>query len=893
MSFLKAARRVSSHLLNYVAPLKAPEFATAQVPALGSFLPFEHPLAFDGRELFVLSDGGLGALYELDPVAHEVLSDEDLEAVVGRLGNAFGGFTDPDLVFQVIFESRPSPDFPTPEYIKAPQNTAQRIMKARIERMQAMAAEGVEGLHTMRRRAYICVRVGGRRVGLIPQSDTLSRGAIEEYEAQNAELTAIAERFSNILSSLEQTFEHVEIPLLRVGVADLLILLRSFLHSARFTRENATFHHPYNPAYRIADQIMLDSVQVTPGTIELGGEDTCEVLSWRDQAPQVYYGMMAYLLRIKEPIQVVVTFRPTELTGTFLKENNTKAATDAVSMREGNDLFSVQKRLAEGESLFCVSMHVICRNVGAPAHRLKGKSMALRLINALYKSSGVPFLQEKWAAPAVFFFCLPFCYRYDSGSFVKRERRVLSATLGAYLPVLGGFQGSTHMCSPLHSRAGDPIYLSPWDTEYMAHLGLLARSRGGKSFLLALILMGFIASNPKGHIWIIDKRTSYLILARVLGESGSGYSISLPPKSFPNIFRGKPDNERLSVLAYMITASISIVSPEFEIKSEHRTIVTDALKATYAEHYLDASTVYKEGVIKRTGVLDRIRTPRLSDIVEHFVECAKKKGIETEIAAELKRKLGPFLGSGQYAKLFDQECWEEPEEPTPTVTLIDLQGVDGDPILRSLTAMVCISEVIRQINRPENIGIPGCLVVEELGVLCSSGEELSKFVADAWKTLGKNNVACFGLTNEVRDYKRYDGARAAWASSPTKLILPLEPQEIGAAFTSDDDGPALLHDPRLATIIGSLRLQKGVFSQGIWLSSGKPSGSFTYVPTGYDYWMAASKPCEIRTVEKVREKLGLDNWFDAVDRLARHQPGGFWEGKEAREITDEELENLR
>jgi hypothetical protein len=43
----------------------------------------------------------------------------------------------------------------------------------------------------------------------------------------------------------------------------------------------------------------------------------------------------------------------------------------------------------------------------------------------------------------------------------------------------------------------------------------------------------------------------------------------------------------------------------------------------------------------------------------------------------------------------------------------------------------------------------------------------------------------------------------------------------------------------------------------------------------------------------VREKLGLNTWFDAVDRLAKHQPGGFWEGKEARDIKDDELEKLR
>ena len=202
-----------------------------------------------------------------------------------------------------------------------------------------------------------------------------------------------------------------------------------------------------------------------------------------------------------------------------------------------------------------------------------------------------------------------------------------------------------------------------------------------------------------------------------------------------------------------------------------------------------------------------------------------------------------------------------------------------------------LAEILRQIRRPENRGRPGMLVIEEAGVLSEGSPELVSFIQSAWKTFRKLGFSCVGLTNEVDDYVRKAGPREIWNVSPNKIILKMTDKDLQKALVGNPEaGQApLIEEAHLGKLIASLKKEDGEYSQGLWWSD-EAKGTFMFMPTGFDYWCAASKPIEVATVYEVWRAQGEASYFAAVAWLAKNFPRGVLdrEGK-LRNLSPEEL----
>ena len=185
------------------------------------------------------------------------------------------------------------------------------------------------------------------------------------------------------------------------------------------------------------------------------------------------------------------------------------------------------------------------------------------------------------------------------------------------------------------------------------------------------------------------------------------------------------------------------------------------------------------------------------------------------------------------------------------------------------------------------------LVIEEAGVLAGSSKELVAFVQDAWKTFRKLGFACMGLTNEVDDFAIKPGPREIWNVSPNKIILRMLEKDVQKALSGAPDSgfPPLIDDKHLGRLIGTLTKRDGAYAQGLWWSD-ETRGTFVFMPTGFDYWCAASKPSEVETVYEVRRRFGEtpSPFFKAVQWLAEGFPGGVrGPGGSIRQLTESEL----
>ena len=172
--------------------------------------------------------------------------------------------------------------------------------------------------------------------------------------------------------------------------------------------------------------------------------------------------------------------------------------------------------------------------------------------------------------------------------------------------------------------------------------------------------------------------------------------------------------------------------------------------------------------------------------------------------------------------------------------------------------------------------------------------QLEEFIRVAWKTCRKMEYTCIGLTNEVDDYRLQDAARTVWNVSPTKVILPMTRDDLQKACSEDKVRgiPRLISSDHEAQLISTLRKRDGQYSEGLLLSAPQYLGTFLYAPTGYDYWLAASKPVEVQAVDRLAEAVGgARPYWEALAWLARNAPRGFRsaEDRKVRAMNQEEL----
>jgi hypothetical protein len=866
-------------LIDQLRPMKPYDFLRAQVPSFTHLLPYETVLDLE-RPTVLLSDGSLGVVWELTPFSHETLPHEELERLCGSIGRILGDIKHPEAALQVIFDSEPSETFDLPAYAGSPETSAQKILVDRIQAVQALAKKPREKLRLMRRRVFLTLRLG-RSQGFNHMVDEGSKGVSPRLAQLSRDIDALSR-------DLEYGLSHAGIAYRVLDGTDFLYLLRCTIHDSAYGQ--LTDKRPVHPRRgRLSSQALQGFVKLTPHGVGVGG-DTWEVASWADQPPTVYPGMLARLLELDIPLRLVLNVRPCfEKSDLDRKSFLLRRAEDPAGELQRSEVRDTMDALARGESLVYTSLHLLVRNVEVSPQELELKSGTLELLAKVKTLTQIPWILEKYAAPALFLFALPLGFSKTAASFSGREKRVLSRNLGPYVPLYGAFTGTRKPLQLMVSRGGSAAWLSPLASETSAHMAVLASSGGGKSFFAQNLMMSFIAQYKDPLIFIIDKKTSYEIFAKVVGED-HGYQLLKPPAEYPNIFRGPLDAYRLPVIVGLLKSAISLVSKNLVLGAVEEMLLSDAVRLAFEQNELDAQTAYQGGSLQEI-IAAQVKIPRLSDVRNNLFTVAGTSGVSPAVVAPLAESLTPFVGQGPYAALFDREEFDLADPATPGVSLYDIDAVASHPLLSTLTTQMILSEILRQICRPENRGRPGMLVIEEAGVLAGSSPEIVAFIQDSWKTFRKLGIICVGLTNEVDDYRVKPGPREIWNISPNKIILKMLVKDIEKAGSREGELAPLIDDAHLINLIGSLTKKDGVYSQGLFLSD-ETKGTFVYSPTGYDYWCAASKPLEVATVYRIADAFQKEEkpFFEAVSWLAQNFPGGVRDAKgDLRELQNEDL----
>lgn len=881
-------KKIANFVWDKFLPIKAPDYMKTQSGSLSELLPYESSLLDDGREVVILSDGSLGTLWRMQPVSHEILPLDQLERQVSAISESFSMVTSNDVSFQILFSSRPSKEFKKPSYFTRSKTFAQKVMTNRMKMIEKQAKSKQNRLKKID--IYLTLRVEtSQRLGLDDTNVHISFAEIESMTHLIENSLANLREFSDLI---EKHFESkAKLPLIRCSQGELVKLLRDKFHSESYKQSSKFCTEDPSKAVseRISDQVLNGNVEWSSDGIAVG-EDLVECISWGAQPNKRYLGMMSELLKAELPIDCVVNIRPNnQVNDLAFLADQLKGAGDSKRERQRKEVYETEDRIVYGEKLLGVSFHIFIRNVGLALDSdralRKGTSFAREFTN-----NCLPVFVEEYAALPVFMSSLPFAYSKKVSGFIRRERRVLSSSLGSYLPVLAGSIGTPSFGQIMQSRSGEALWLDHRATEKNPHTTVLGSSGGGKSFYVANYLTSEFAKDPDAMVFIIDSITSYKYLAKAIGEDHGAEYIK-PPKSYPNIFKGEITKERLPAIVSVIRVAVELISKE-EVTASELVLLSDSILKTYRDNSKFAKKVYvssndPQKLGRYVDANGRFRVPRLSDVIDAFNFICDEKRIDPAVAASLRTKLLPLFGSGPYAAIFDKLDYQTDAKKSPGITLIDNGQISNDPVLSTITSLIMVTEIQRQIDSPLNAGRKGIFLIEEAGQnLKGDSPELVEFVKKAFATFRKKEVVCKVVTNDPEHFN-LPALKSARAISGNEVILPMDPDAV-TLMKNMYGGTGMFREPFYYDLIGSLLKKNGEYSEILYLGESF-KGTFTYTPTGYDYWLAANKEADSYNIDLVAKAFG--SFQKAVKFLAENYPAGVRKNDLLTKLTEKDIQS--
>ena len=877
---------------------KTPKFLHQQAVSIEKMFLYESFLEDEFKNAILLTDGSVGLNWKISPIEHEIYNDVNLNDTISRFTKIFEIVASERACFQIIWDSYPDKDFPVPDYYnKNEKMIAQKVMSERINKIKDLADKPGNCLKSMKRDLVLTFKLQSNK-------------RLDDYKFTNDIETEYIEQCENLeflLDEFKKCYEAIEISLKSGGYIfkqmerqEFIEFVRVPFHTYDFKKNNQCFHQEYDENESISNQILKDYVSMTPRYIEVGQRDTWEVLSWSGLSKNQYAGMMSHLLRIDIPMRVVVNIvscKEKDEKSLDLKETLLENAKSSKSLKQKNEVRDTQNRIAEGEKLLKVSHHIFIRNIDTTVFEMERKTSATTIINIIKNYIGIPYIFEKYAAPAIFLLCQPLGYSNTSGIFTQREKRIMSLSATYYLPIYGGFSGHQQKSQLMQSRNGAPIWIAPrQNPDSGHHIAALAGTGAGKSYNISNLIVSEVALNPETLIFGLDYECSYEYLGKMISDE-RGSLICKPPKNFPNIFLGEMDNERIKMIVDILITAIRLCDPNFNIQPEFKMIIQLSLEKVFHSKKTDAITEYDldTNIFKNIEEDDfknqTYEVPNLSDIVKKFGVVCTEQNYPDEWARLLSNKLSPFYGVGYLSHIFDQKLTSTLKDDSPQFMFFDLSGVKSDTeLLCPLTVIICLSEILRHIKKKENLFKLGIIVIDELGVIGKIAA-VADFIDEAWTTYRKLRQMCIGITNNVEHYQKLPACRTVWNISPNKYIMQLPPEQISKAVT---DSP-ILFEADVGNVVATLKKVDGAFSQGLVMTD-HGCGSFVYVPTGFDHWLSVSQAVEKMSLQKILDEVGdrKENYFEVLKALSIVAPFGFRDkiSNKCREINKDELLNV-
>ena len=830
--------------------------------SLSKEFPWNEALAEE--KVFVNHDGSLGAVFKITLAEHETMVED---AVVSAVNSLKTWFSVPEnAVLQVIFEQLPlSPldkrlDQYTQRYLDG-HPVSRFLFEQRIEAIRSSCGLGREGT-PLERRAFLTVRwfpQGRSEAGLLSFYKGPSATLADEKVRADSELA----EFLGFLRAFES---NSQTKLTRLGGSDLLSVLRQFFNPEAFYRRRFA---AYNSSVPLSEQIIYAAPTMDFGGIQREGVMT-RTLSLKTSPSFAYPGGMAYFTSLNFPMRIALNFsfpgKQSVKKYLDLKEFFLENTPSARARRQKEEILEVQRRLVHDDRCVHLSFHVTIE--GRTTEDLD--RMTREVLNVFQNQLEAEAIVEGDIGGALALVSLPLFYDPRSDLSARRFIRILRSDAMKFLPIFDSFAGLNDPVQLYLSREQNIVKFSLLENETSQHTVVLADSGSGKSSFVIDAVAGMKRLSPEPLVFVIDKKSSYVSMADYYGADITVFSADGDMPFSP--FRGIFDEEKVAFLTQLLAAGIRLMSPSFELESDHIAVLSKSVRLAH-ERKLREANLSLDGVelIASAEPQDTVLT--MNDVVAEMAGLASLDSFEKlqPVVDVVVQKLSPFYGDGIYSRYFNAAPEKAKKSKKSKLFYIyDLDALDSDPILQNLMTMAVIEEIRQTIKQHRDSGRQGLVVLEELQMLGRGSTVGRQFVVDAAETFRKMGVWLISLTPRPQNYFETEVGKAMWGVADNYVFLQMSADNVDyvAAHSSMLDEAGI-------EIVKSLRTVRGSHADVFYVNKKRTrQGAFRFFQTPYDRWLAPTNAAAATAASAARAKYPTDRW-KALEELVREHPLGL------------------
>ncbi|MFK7823638.1 MAG: TraC family protein [Oligoflexales bacterium] len=811
--------------------------------SLGSLLPYEEYL--DDLGIFQLKDGSLGAVFKVELLEHESMTEDQVLRSISTLKQWFS--LPENCALQVLFDSsRYSPLDNKIQDIKdtfdKPHPVSKVLFEERLKLVQRDCSKASE-TSPLQRQLLISVRHFMAKTSKIRLSDLSKPNASIGRELKD--FRNELQKFDHLLKEFK---ENSEISIKQLAGDELVRIIRKQFNPESYYKR--TFA-PLNKNVAISEQLIFSTPKLSFEGIECEGYKT-RTLTIKTAPSYSYPGGMAYFVGLTFPFRISInySFPRVQDVKKFLgmKEFFLENAATAKARVQKAEIDEVQYKLALDDRVLHMTFCIIID--GKTDEELDEKTRKICHICHSYLECEV--ISETDIGLGLWMNGLPLNYTPDADLSTRRAIRILRSDTINFIPVFDSFRGSRTPVSLHLSRENNLVPFSLLENETSNHTVVLADTGSGKSAFVVDWLQSVKKLSPEPIVFIIDKKSSYGMLSQYYNGDLTVFKRDQKIPFSP--FRGFYNEEKIAFLTKMISMALKLTSPSFSVESEHQTLISKALKLAYLKKLDRHGLDYIEGEF----IKHKDNTPVSIDMNDFIVELGSlvqgKNISDRSIIETLVSKLKPFYGDGTYAAFFTSGKSSSLDSET-LFYVYDLDALDGDPTLQTLMTMAVIEEIRCILSLPQHAGRTGFLVMEEFAMLGRNNPAFRDFAIDFAETMRKRGCWLITLTPRPQNYFDLEVGKAFWGVADNYIFLQMSTDNVDHIAKKS----SLLNEAN-QEIIRSLRTKKGKYADIYYMNKSKSTeGAFRYRQTAYDRWMCPSNAKDTAKVIDAFEKYP-DKW---------------------------------
>ncbi|TRZ64350.1 MAG: type IV secretion system protein TraC [Rhodocyclaceae bacterium] len=374
----------------------------------------------------------------------------------------------------------------------------------------------------------------------------------------------------------------------------------------------------------------------------------------------------------------------------------------------------------------------------------------------------------------------------------SRDRTMSVRQASWVLPIFGEWPGTRSATSIFSTRRGEAVCWSPWDSNAGFNIVAFAATRGGKSFLIQLLLSDNVAEGVKA--WIIDFGMSYRKIVVALGDNGQELDFREDSQTCLNPFTHitSIDDEMDVLLAVISTMS----APEHGLDEFQMSALEQAIKAAW-NHYGPSATI--------TTV---------------YEQCVKHPEIRVR---DIGQMLYPFSKDGSYGHWFEGE---NNLNMDARVTLLELQSLKSRPTLQKVVFLQLFARIAQEMFL--SLNERKMLIIDEAHELLDN-PVMAKAIESMYRKVAKAKGCVALITQGIGDLYNSPNGRAIYANSAWSLVLQQKSESIDAAIESKN----FAMDPYGVMMMKSLHVQPGIYAD-VMIQGGQGWGVVRFA---VDPWM--------------------------------------------------------